>query len=331
MATPFDTAREERGETLIETETRQAAGSKGNAWTHTPTGTKYNLPMAFCATYTGNSIAEDMVAASVEMVDLLEDEEKPDGFTGVSIVEQALRNTSGVRRPSASVVKGWRNTIRTHTIYGRTFLTRRIKKCGEISKPTCDDFEKRRRDDETNDRAKEDTTDRRTPAPAEPTTLMNWQRLGFPTKAMSETIEAIADRETKPAVRKALLATLRGELVNTDLDNKETPEDEEKPATTKSQKRLKRGQLFLMYMTKGDKPLTPAKKSEKAPRAMTMLAASQGKYPLRIAYDLPHLRFPIGDGEGQGFLDGAARYRRMLHDGEVRMGPGTTQSMPKTL
>jgi hypothetical protein len=82
-------------------------------------------------------------------------------------------------------------------------------------------------------------------------------------KAMSETIEAIADRETKPGVRKALLASLRGELVNTDLDFKETPQDEEKPAATKSQKRRKRGQLFLMYMTKGNKPLTPAKKSEK--------------------------------------------------------------------
>jgi hypothetical protein len=39
-----------------------------------------------------------MISASVEMVNLLEDE-KPDGFAGVSIVEQALRNASGVRRP----------------------------------------------------------------------------------------------------------------------------------------------------------------------------------------------------------------------------------------
>jgi hypothetical protein len=30
------------------------------------------------------------------------------------------------------------------------------------------------------------------------TTLVNWQRMGFPTKAMSETIEAIADHDTKP-------------------------------------------------------------------------------------------------------------------------------------
>jgi hypothetical protein len=91
MATPFETVPERHGDTL-ESENRQTTGSKGNTWTHTPTGTKYNLPMAFCSTYTGNSIAEDMVAASVEMVDLLEDEEKPDGFAGVSIVEQALRN-----------------------------------------------------------------------------------------------------------------------------------------------------------------------------------------------------------------------------------------------
>jgi hypothetical protein len=39
-----------------------------------------------------------MIAASVEMVDIL-GEDKPDGFAGVSIVEQALRNVSGVRRP----------------------------------------------------------------------------------------------------------------------------------------------------------------------------------------------------------------------------------------
>jgi hypothetical protein len=98
MATPFYTVPEGLGDTL-ERENRQATGSKGNTWTHTPTGTKYNLPMAFCATYTGNSIVEDMVAASVEIVDLLEDEEKPDGFAGVRIVEQVLRNASWVRRP----------------------------------------------------------------------------------------------------------------------------------------------------------------------------------------------------------------------------------------
>jgi hypothetical protein len=33
------------------------------------------------------------------------------------------------------------------------------------------------------------------------------------------------------------------------------------------------------------------------PTARTMLAASKGKYPLRIAYALPHLKFPIGDGQ----------------------------------
>jgi hypothetical protein len=39
-----------------------------------------------------------MIAASVEMIDILEDE-KQDGFARVSIVEQALRNASRVRRP----------------------------------------------------------------------------------------------------------------------------------------------------------------------------------------------------------------------------------------
>jgi hypothetical protein len=113
---------------------------------------------------------------------------------------------------------------------------------------------------------------------------------------MSETIEAIADNEIKPGVRKALLATLRSELVNTELDGESAQaEDEKKGGTKQDTKRRKRGPLFLLYMKK-EQATTAKQAPTTAPVARTMIAASKVKYPLRIAYDLPHMKFPIGDG-----------------------------------
>jgi hypothetical protein len=135
-----------------------------------------------------------------------------------------------------------------------------------------------------------------TGATAEPATLVNWQQLGLPTKAMSEMIEAIAERETKPAVRRAPLTNLRSDLVNTALEVTDPAEAEEQTTTKQNAKRRKRGPLFLLFMKKDEQPKIKTQTGSK-PAAMTMLAASQGKYPLQIAYNLPHLKFPIGDGQ----------------------------------
>jgi hypothetical protein len=104
-------------------------------WANAPTSTRFALPRSFCARYTGNTIAEDMISASVEMVNLLEDEE-PDGFAGVSIVEQVLRNASGVRRPIKcfGCARGWTNMTRIRTICGKTARTKPTKTCGETFK-----------------------------------------------------------------------------------------------------------------------------------------------------------------------------------------------------
>jgi hypothetical protein len=83
-------------------------------------------------------------------------------------------------------------------------------------------------------------------------------------------------------------------LVNTPLDGTEKKEDDEEPPTTKKQRR-KRGPLFLLYMKQDGSEAKTAKTTGNQ-TARTMMAASQGKYPLRIAYNLPHLKFPVGDG-----------------------------------
>jgi hypothetical protein len=276
---------------------KRADGMSGNnTWANTPTGTRYAIPITFCATHTGNTIAEDMITASVEMVEIL-GEETRDGFAGVSIAEQALRNASGIRRPikcfgcqglekyDQNAFHLWKDCPnKADQEVWRNFQTnlRRFR-----------EEKARRQDDRQGDYYGPTDPARATTEPA--TTLVNWQRLGFPTKTMSETIEAIADQETKPAVRQALLANLKSDLVNTALERDEQMDMDDK--LTSKKKRRKRGPLFLLY-TKKDKQMEQKTASNPiGPVARTMVAASQGKYPLRIAYNLPHLKFPIGDGQ----------------------------------
>ena len=88
---------------------------------------------------------------------------------------------------------------------------------------------------------------------------------------------------------------MKSDLVNTDFNNDEDEKDEKHTKKTNA-KRRKRGQVFILYM-KQEKQKQEQTESKNEPIARTMLAASQGKYPLRIAYTLPHLKFPIGDGQ----------------------------------
>jgi hypothetical protein len=240
-----------------------------------------------------------MTAASVEMVEML-GEEPTDGFAGVSIVEQALRNASGVRRPikcfgcqgleqyDSNAYHLWKDCPNK--------ADQEVWKNFQINLRRFREEKARRREERRGQGGYYGPTGAEQPfEPREPSTLVNWQRLGFPNRAMSETIEAIAGTETKPTVRKALLASLKSELINTTLEDSQDGEAEK---TTKSEKkRRKRGPTFLLYMNKDSNQSTKTGNDGEGPTARTMLAASKGKYPLRIAYALPHLKFPIGDGQ----------------------------------
>jgi hypothetical protein len=301
LATHRDDNREQRGCAFTATAEDSKPGakdnSKDNTWTHTPTGTRYLIPLPFCAKYTGNTITEDMIAASVEtMVEIMAEEETSDGFAGVSIVEQALRNASGVRRPikcsgCQGLAKYDQNAYHLWNDYPNK-ADQEVWKNFQTNLRRFREEKARRRDERQGQGSHYGPTE----ATAEPATLVNWQRLGFLTKAMSETIEAIADIETKPTVRRALLANLRSDLVNTVLEVTDPAEAEEQTSTKKNTKRRKRGPLILLYMKKDEQPKIQTQTGSK-PVAMTMLAASQGKYPLRLAYNFPHLKFPIGDGQ----------------------------------
>jgi hypothetical protein len=78
LATHQEDDPKQRGCAFTTTAEDTQSGSKDSTWTNTPMGTRYSIPLTFCAKYTGNTIAEDMVAASVEMVEILAEEETPD-------------------------------------------------------------------------------------------------------------------------------------------------------------------------------------------------------------------------------------------------------------
>jgi hypothetical protein len=109
----------------------------------------------------------------------------------------------------------------------------------------------------------------------------NWKNQGYPNSDIQEHIHSIADPKTMATTRKVLLATLAKQL---DPDNEEG-------TTRKSKRKTKEISTggpphhFLCYMQK------------QAPAPKTFLGAPPlQKYPFKIAYKLPFMTFPIGDG-----------------------------------
>jgi hypothetical protein len=123
------------------------------------------------------------------------------------------------------------------------------------------------------------------------TTRTNWERLRFPSKKVHDQIQAIADEGSTPEVRLTLLASLKESLEGYELaEDQEESRDKKQPAKKPKKSKWKQGPTFLMYTTEEDQNKTP----------MTMLGAPpREKYPFKIAYRLPFLSFPIGDGRTQ--------------------------------
>jgi hypothetical protein len=192
VATAAEDEQRQRGRTFAATAPARwkakDSESKRNTWTNTPTGIRYNLPFAFCATYTGNTIAENMIAASVEMVEML-GEEPTDGFAGVSIVEQALRNASGVRRPIKCFGCQGLEQYDSHAYHlwkdCPNKADQEVWKNFQINLRRFREEKARRHEERQGQGGYYGPTGAEQPfEPREPSTLVNWQRLGFPNRAM---------------------------------------------------------------------------------------------------------------------------------------------------
>ena len=126
--------------------------------------------------------------------------------------------------------------------------------------------------------------------------MLNWERQGYPSGQIHDQIKAIADDRNSPETRLTLLTTLKQSLDSYEID--ETEQEAPKKPPPKKAKWIKGkttafGRSFLMYMT----PESEEKKTTQQNIPRTLLGAPpKHKYPFKIAYKLPFIAFPIGDG-----------------------------------
>jgi hypothetical protein len=124
-------------------------------------------------------------------------------------------------------------------------------------------------------------------------TMLNWERQGYPSQQVHDQIQAIADENNSVETRMTLLTTLTQSLngyQREEAEQEETRLPPNKKAKWKKGNPATYGRSFLMYMK--PKPTTTPKS---IPRTM-LGSPPKKKYPFKIAYKLPFITFPIGDG-----------------------------------
>jgi hypothetical protein len=121
----------------------------------------------------------------------------------------------------------------------------------------------------------------------------NWRTQGYPNQTTPTTIADIANPHTPSSVRKVLLATLARDIEQTDYapTSNGSPAGVTTRAATKKRasKELQSGEgphHFLLFMQ-------PA--INEKPRTFLGAPPNQ-RYPFKIAFQLPHMTFPIGGG-----------------------------------
>ena len=217
-------------------------------------------------------------------------------FTGASIVEEALQKSSGMRIPIKCFGCNGLPKYNEHAFH----LWRNCPNKGE--KEVWENFQKNLK--EFRDRKQARQEQRSTQGGGNqygggsqyghygPRTMTmegtNWERQGFPSKRVQDQIKAIADEQNSQHTRMTLLASLKDSLEDYNLANEQKKPEEKKAKWQGGRK----GRTFFTYME-------PSQPKEPTPRgtAMTMLGAPpRNNYQFKIAYKLPFIAFPIGDG-----------------------------------
>lgn len=222
------------------------------------------LPFTFLCAPTTQNQQETMTQAILAM------DEASQALCAVSIVEEALQKSSGMRAPMKC--------------FGCDGLPEYANDCHHLWR-NCPHKDDRRTWNNFQQNLKLFRERLQTRGPHNNRNeSQNWKRDGYPTQQAQDTIHAIAHNATTASTRRVMIATLAHELT------KDTNEEEEEMKTP-SPKRAKRStrritRNFFTFM----QPQAP-------PLASTFLGAPPlSPYEFKISFKLPFLKFPIGDG-----------------------------------
>jgi hypothetical protein len=219
------------------------------------------LPYAFIcspATSCTQQQQETLSAAIIAM------DEACQTLTAVSIVEEALQNASGMRAPMKCFGCDGLPEYQNNCYHmWRNCPNKNDSRTWTNFQHNLKAFRDRKRDAPRND---------------DP----NWSRAGYPNQHVRDQFQAIANPTTSASTRRVMIATLSQELQDPEPTNNES---QDTPVKKRRSRRIARN--FLMY----SQPQVP-------PAPKTFLGAPPlSRYEFKIAYKLPFLKFPIGDGQ----------------------------------
>jgi hypothetical protein len=222
------------------------------------------LPFAFLCAPTTQSQQDTLTQAILAM------DEASQALTMVSIVEEALQKSSGMRAPMKC--------------FGCDGLPEYADNCHHLWRncPHKDDnrtwnnfqnnlklFRDRQQNRGQNNNNRGDS---------------NWKREGYPTQQAHDQIQAIAHMATPASTRKVMIATLTQELTKDTEENDQEEAMKISPKKRRSNRPITRN--FFTYM----------KPTERTIPSTFLRASPLTPYEFKISFKLPFLTFPIGDG-----------------------------------
>ena len=239
----------------------------------------------------GTVTTQQILATMADMTEILMEEQEPPTQTpmvATSIVEQALQQASGMKVPMKcfgcdgipeydnGAYHLWRNC--PHKSEQRVW--RNFQKNLKIFR-------------EKKAQRKEQSYGPASQAPAT-ATHANWFRDGYPSAEVKDLLQAAANPNISSPIRRTFITSLKQALDQVNLEANTIEHDQEgapsitkRKSTTQHQEgpTRKTGRSFLMY----------SKVQEDVPTTF-LTQHPLRRYPLKVAFELPFLTFPIGDG-----------------------------------
>ena len=252
------------------------------------------IPTCFLAKYSPqiSPEQEELMALAIVAMGTAADAIQEDmPFTGASVAEEALQQASGTRIPIKCFgCDGLPKYTDNAFHLWRNCPNKADKSVWDNFQKNLKEFRERKQARQEQRRSQGGGSQYGNYGPRTMSTDINWERQGFPSKKVQDQIKAIADENNSPHTRMTLLASLKDSLGGYDLESEQKKTEEPARKMTRLQAGRK-GRSFLMYMT----PQSKTAEETSGPRTM-LSAAPKSKYPFAIAYKLPFIAFPIGDG-----------------------------------
>jgi hypothetical protein len=222
------------------------------------------LPYAFICSPTSNCTQDQQITLTAAILAM---DEACQTLTAVSIVEEALQNASGMKAPMKCFgCDGIPEYSNNCFHLWRNCPNKNDNRTWTNFQQNLRNFREKRRNTQRND---------------DP----NWNRAGYPNQQMQDQFRAIANPDTSATNRRVMIATL-----TQDLQDSEATDDQETTPTKKTRRSRRIARNFLMY----SQPQAPDDKTHQ-PKSF-LGAPPLSRYEFKIAYKLPFMKFPIGDG-----------------------------------